>query len=258
MRVRSVAASAHAVVFFCVIGARAETMRPVHVDYQATRGCPDESEFVAELRARVPEISFARDDAALGLEVRIRRRTERFEGRVIVRDRGASSSHRIVEGETCGEVVAAVTLIAALTVDRLARVAPVAAAVARDANDSHEGTPPAAPPERDAAPPIHESVSATSGEAATAARPEESTENLSPSMLVGAHVGGSSRLTGTVLPSGVFFVDLRSKRQALVAPGARLRLERSVGGTGHPPISWTGKMSQHGVQEDGRRASPPT
>ena len=182
-------------------------MPPVHVDYQATRGCPDESEFVAALRARVPEITLARDDDALSFEVRIRRRTKRFEGTVTLRDRGGSPSQRIVDGETCGEVVAAVTLIAALTVDRKVRVTPVAAAAVCDANgatDLHEGTLPTAPPEPDAAPPTHESSTAPSGDAGTAARQEASTKVVASSMLVGAHVCGSSRLTERCFHPGFF------------------------------------------------------
>ena len=243
LRVFALSASAHAIVFFCAAGGHAETMRRVHVDYVAARGCPDESAFVADLRARVPQIALARDDDALGLEVRVRRRAERFEGRIAVRERGASPSQRTVEGDSCAEVVAAVTLIAALAVDPSARAA-LGAAASGDASAANVRTQPTSEPgpaaqviSRAAAPPSDVSGAAQRGEV-----PRD--RALTSSLLVGAHVAGSSRLTGTVLPSAALFVDLASTRRGLLAPSVRLRVERSARGTvtairGAGQFTWT-------------------
>jgi hypothetical protein len=241
-RVFALSASAHAVLFFCAAGARAETTR-VHVDYVAARGCPDESAFVADLRARVPQLVLVRDDDALGLQVKVRRRAERFEGRIVVRERGASPSQRTVEGDTCAEVVAAVTLIAALTVDPSARVAPGADS-SRDASAADVGTP--TTPEPGPAAQVLESAAAPSSDVPGAAQPGEAQGDRAPSssLLIGAHAAGSSRLTGTVLPSGALFVDLASTRRGLLAPSVRFRVERSARGTstairGAGQFTWT-------------------
>jgi hypothetical protein len=241
---RALAASAHAVVFLCAMSARAEVpTHRVRVDYVAPRGCPGESELVAELQGRVPNMTLTRDDDALGLDVKVRRRAEGFEGRVIVHEPGGSPSQRVVRGETCEEVVAAVTLIAALTLDPAARVTPPTAAASHEATG---GAQPSKPPLADVVPQIHEERAASHGSPPAAVDGAEAppAQDAPSSLLLGAHAGASSRLTGTVLPSAALFVELGSTRRALVAPAVRARFERSATGTvtvirGAGQFSWT-------------------
>lgn len=98
---------------------------PFTVDYQAPSACPSAAAFFDEVTARTPRArAAAGGEKARVLHVRVDKRGETHSGRLWIEDNGATSSAREVSGGSCGEVVGALGLVAALAVDPSASVAP--------------------------------------------------------------------------------------------------------------------------------------
>ncbi|MFO7179093.1 MAG: hypothetical protein DIU78_010370 [Pseudomonadota bacterium] len=97
-------------------------MVPVRVDFEAPPGCSDANTFLQGLRARDARIRIVSEGAeALRFSVRLRRAGRKVNGELrIVGEHGATDTRR-VEGATCDEVVAALSLTAALASDAMLR-----------------------------------------------------------------------------------------------------------------------------------------
>jgi hypothetical protein len=87
---------------------------PIRVEYSAPSTCPGEDEFLTEVRART-----ARGDGRVTFVVTVTETT----GHLVVRTVDGETE-RDVDGDTCAEVVAALSLIAALTIDPSAAPTP--------------------------------------------------------------------------------------------------------------------------------------
>lgn len=137
-------------------GARAQDApEPFTVDYAAPDGCPDSSAFFGEVTARTPRARAATaGEKARVLHVRVEKRGEAHVGKLSIEEAGATSTAREVRGGSCGEVVGALGLVAALAVDPRASVAPrpAPAAAAAAAAGSPASSAPATTPEEKAAP----------------------------------------------------------------------------------------------------------
>jgi hypothetical protein len=98
----------------------------VHLDYDASEGCPDRAAFIAEITARTSRARFV--DAAADVRsfrATIRNQADRAVGS-LVSNTGQNGAERRVSGKTCSEVVSALALITALAIDPSAstRLAP--------------------------------------------------------------------------------------------------------------------------------------
>lgn len=129
----------------------ADAQQPsLRVDYQAPAGCPDADSFTAEVRARAPGPSTL---AGRTIELKIGSPASgasdaaKFEGRVVIADAMGVTSSRAVRGDTCAEVVRALALAVAMTVDP-AEEAPAVPPVSIDAPAPTSAV--AAPIDRDA------------------------------------------------------------------------------------------------------------
>jgi hypothetical protein len=126
------------------VGARAEgdPAQPMRLVYQAPPGCPDADAFSAEVRARAPRSSSL---GARAVRLRIASRasqTSSFEGSVVITDDSGMTPSRAVRGDTCAEVVRALALTVAMTLDPEESAPPVAELIASPAPPSAERTPP--------------------------------------------------------------------------------------------------------------------
>jgi hypothetical protein len=213
--------------------------RPARVDYEAPTSCPDARAFEGQVRARSSRIVL-RADAATSVRVRIGARAGRFEGDVVIVETGGGpTQQRHVEG-SCADVVAALSLIAALALDPTASTSPTptAAPAPTEAASAkpEEAKPPAAAP---TAPP---------SKAAERAAP--ASDELPPEAQLAKHdwrwsIGAGAGVTGGVatalLVSVPVFVDVAQVSRGLVSPAFRLRFERAStdGNQGGASFTWT-------------------
>jgi hypothetical protein len=102
--------------------AHAQELVPVHVDYRAVSECPDESRFFLRLHAHTQRLSRSNDPQALQLDVVVVRRGDGFVGRLVVTQGTEALGSRQFEDANCAEVVAALALSAALSVDPEAKI----------------------------------------------------------------------------------------------------------------------------------------
>src|SRR5262249_29170838 len=100
----------------------------VHLDYDASSGCPDRSAFVAEVTARTTRARFVDETPDVrSFKVAVRNQAERAVGS-LVSNTAETGAERKVSGKTCAEVVSALALITALAIDPSASTRPVATA----------------------------------------------------------------------------------------------------------------------------------
>ena len=91
---------------------------PVRVRFEAAPGCPSEATFWREVRARSDRIRAAPDDpAASSFEVVLAMGDQAYRGTLTVRRSNAGTTQRELTDANCSELVSALALIAALTVD---------------------------------------------------------------------------------------------------------------------------------------------
>lgn len=154
-----------AIAFFGVTPAHAEEPEiPLRVDYRAPDGCPHETDFFSAVRARAPR---ARSEPATRegpmLVVSITNGDGESTGYLTFRGADGLETERRVSGDTCGEVVSALALIAAIAVDPdAASRSPEPASSAGPASvPPVTSAPPIAPPSPAPGQP-HEAAPATS------------------------------------------------------------------------------------------------
>jgi len=100
------------------IAGAAPSAESAHVAYDAPSGCPTGEQFVAEVQARTARVAVVLDPgvAPLRLAVSISVADGATSGRLQI-DAGDGETVRTVAGDTCGEVVSALVLVAALAID---------------------------------------------------------------------------------------------------------------------------------------------
>lgn len=132
-----------ALVAIAVLGVSiaAEAAAPrVRLAYRAPEGCPSESEFVTAVQAQSRPFERAPRSAARvrSLDATIARGTGGFAGILRVREADGSTSSREVSGAACEDVMSALALVSAITIDT--------------------GPPPPSPPPPDEPPPPEPSI----------------------------------------------------------------------------------------------------
>jgi len=95
---------------------------PVRIDFEAPPGCSDAKTFLRGLHARnAPVRLVTAGPATLRFSVRLRQTGRRVRGELQVEDGHGATDTRRVEGNSCDEVVAALSLTAALATEALLR-----------------------------------------------------------------------------------------------------------------------------------------
>jgi hypothetical protein len=96
--------------------------QPFRVTFSTAAGCGSARAFEDEVLKRTDRLRLAESgETALGLSVELQPTTQGIEGRLTLRETDGHVSERAVPGGGCEEVLSAMALIAALTVDPLAR-----------------------------------------------------------------------------------------------------------------------------------------
>ncbi|MDQ2646484.1 MAG: hypothetical protein M3020_21925 [Myxococcota bacterium] len=96
--------------------------QPFRVTFSTAAGCGSAAAFEDEVLKRTDRLRLAdSDEAALALNVELTRAAQGIEGRLTLRESDGHVTEREVPGGDCEEVLSAMALIAALTVDPLAR-----------------------------------------------------------------------------------------------------------------------------------------
>ena len=135
-----------------LVFALAEDSTAVRLAYDAPATCPAETEFFDAIAARTSHVRrAATDEAALEVSVRVTRTERGFLGEVRETLNHSESSARTMDGATCKEVVEALSLTIALSVDPNAH-APVEKASPPPAAPAPVCPPPPAEPARAVAP----------------------------------------------------------------------------------------------------------
>ncbi len=213
----------------------ADVVEPIRIAYDAASPtCPDDKAFFREIAARTNRSRLA---ASSGEKARVLHvaivgaSSSSFIGRLLIEDGGSWSSAREVRGVTCGEVVEALGLIAALAIDPRASTAPHAAA--STAATSSPPSPPAssaplpstAPLPPPSPPPSSAPSSPSSSAPPTAAAPRSE-------LALSAGLGAEASFLADLVGSGRVFADLEwrssSKRVVRVDPSVRVAFARSL------------------------------
>ncbi len=209
--------------------------RPVRVEYDAPASCPDQRAFEAQLRARSARIVIA-PEAKTAVRVRIAAHGARFAGEVALTDAAANET-RHVDG-VCPDVVAALSLIAAVALDPMASTASDPLAAPAPSAPPAPAPTPTKTEDKKSAPPV---------EVAQAPPPSRADEVPGASThhewrwSIGTGVGVTGGVAPDVAVSIPVFVDVARWSPEVLAPAFRLRFERATihGVAGGADFTWT-------------------
>jgi len=110
-----------------LVHAQSGTIEPFRVSYAATDGCPQQDVFANQVLARTTRARLAGPgESARTFVVNVAPGATDYSGTLTVTQPGAEASVRRVSARTCDEVVEALGLVAALTIDPTARTEPAA------------------------------------------------------------------------------------------------------------------------------------
>ena len=122
---------------------------PVRIRYEAPSGCPDAQAFFGAVQSRTARVRPAQEgEAASVFRIRITRDKDGSVGEVRAVDDGRESAGRRVEGSSCEEVVQALALTVALSVDPTASILPSAPSASVPAPAASSVAPSATPAPR--------------------------------------------------------------------------------------------------------------
>jgi hypothetical protein len=222
--------------------ARAQDTGPVRIEYSAPETCPAKDAFLAEVRARTPRATVAREgESARIFQVTLAWTEEGARGTLALTEPDGTTSFREVNGDTCAAVASAIALVTVLAIDPSASTAPISLVVAGSAEAQsvpllplrpplHAPPLPASPPPpRPSAPP---SVPFNPGTDSPPAPDEGASKplRLQSSASLGLHVLGVGGGAGTVF--GPSFVGaLAMVRSGLLAPELRAGVSYASSGT---------------------------
>lgn len=213
-----------AVAFGSATATAAADAVPVRVELVAPESCPSRPTLFERVRSHTPRAREATaDESSRALRVVIVPEAGRFAAELRLVE-GGESLERRVAGDTCEEVLAAVALIVALTIDPLATSAPL--------DTDAEGAEPTPPPEPPApsAPGRDEDARSSRSRASASISPDASERRRRPTRSaarVDASFGTSLEAYGlgeAVLGRGIWAeASLRGR----ASPALRLRLSRT-------------------------------
>src|SRR5207244_5032698 len=113
------------------------------LDYEADAGCPGRETFVHEVAARSSRVELVPPNSASHrFHVVLQSSSGRSSGRLEIEEGDGPATSRSVDGATCREVVSGLALIAALTLDPQASLAPLTEGEPESAAEPAAATPP--------------------------------------------------------------------------------------------------------------------
>ena len=192
--------------------AGAQEQVSVELSYQAPEGCSAREELVRQVRARTGRARLvAEGQPEWRFHVVVQPSPGRAESHLMIRDPEGRESSRALVGRDCDEVVEALGLIVALTVDADARTEPVSELTPATEERSTPGT----------------TTQPATGSGGVAAQP-----HATPRWTYGGGVHGMvvSGIAPGVLPGVAAFVDAAKTGDAWWLPAARLSLRRAQAG----------------------------
>lgn len=221
-------------VLFGVGHALAADAEPLALVYDAPSTCPGMAAFFGQITGRTSKVRApSAGETARALHVRVAQSAGGFIGHLHFEDAGTKSSPRAVEGKTCGEVVEALGLIAALAVDPKASIAlPAAPAAPAPAADAE------APPPIDAAAPEPPPVAPVEPPPERHEPPGRPPPSMGNHLRFGVGVGIEGSSLAGFLGAGRLFVDVsaRERSGALLAPSLRGAFMRSLDAEQSPQV----------------------
>ncbi len=201
---------------------------PVRVDYRAPPECPDAVAFMRGVRARTRRVRVAEEgESARTFVVEITPVEDRILGHVRVTEEGQETDSRSSEGADCAEVVDALALTTALSVDPDARLVA-------ETEQAEPETPPPAPPQPPEPPPSPPKPP-----------PPEPPRPPPPSgpWRVGAQLEAMGVVRAYILPGAGAWVALHDNASEWWAPSARLTVHHARNDLAEDPpealVVWT-------------------
>ncbi len=218
-------------VLCSTVAAQAPTTEPIHVTYGTVAACPGREAFVAQVQARTSRARLAADgELGRTIAVSVQPTGRGFFGTLVVTTPAGETSGRDVSAESCDEVVEALALITALTIDPEANTKPLREVIApTPVAPTAPASPQPVPAESSAPAPAWQQLSpapATQEAAPTPALspPPPHAEDVTPEpgamrVVVGAH---GEVLVDSIAPHWVLaprlFMELGSTPAELVSP----------------------------------------
>ena len=204
---------------------------PVRIDYRAPAGCPSEEAFFDSVRSRTARVRLAEgDEPARTFLVVIMTDQDRTFGELRVTENGRETDSRMFSGVSCEEVVDALSLTAALSVDPDAKIAPSRPVEPRP---EPKPVPPPEPPPIETAAPKPEPPKP----------PPAAPEPLRPEWFVGLDLMAGTPVRPYTLWGAGAMVELGCTAPGLFAPSLRLSLHHAVNDLLQTPraahVAWT-------------------
>jgi hypothetical protein len=206
--------TAHTAVAWVVLGeltasAQSAQIEPIRLTYRSYEGCPTEWDFVEGVRARTyrarPAVG---DEPARAFAVELRADGSKSRGVLRITGLGGEVTSREVAGDTCEEVVSALTLITALAIDPQASISGSSAA-ASSKDDASSSAP----------------VAEKATDTAVHPAPESSPPQRSPARGLRWFEGFEGQTLTGILPEwgvgGGLFVEALDQRAGIFAPSYR-------------------------------------
>ncbi len=215
--------------FSLALSASAETaVEPVRIEYTGAAGCPSEQAVTQEILGRTPRARPARaGESARLFRIFAALRGGRVVGRLEIVALDGTSTEREVTGQTCREVLEALTLVARIAIDPVGALDGDSRAAQTPA---HSRKPPVRQPvteeKQPDRPPKQENVQSAST-ADSAASADESRRPWSFRLGMGAQVFVTTLVSPSLTPGAGVFADLVGPSPAWLGLRAGLRLAAS-------------------------------
>ncbi len=222
--------------------ATAAKPEPIRVAYAAPDDCPGEAAFVAQVLARTRLARRAEGtEAARAFSVTIRRQGARVVGDLTVRAATGERSARSVAAPSCPEVVGALALVAALTIDPAASTAPLAPASPAALAPPSPAAPAPAEPARSGAPAPPPRAEAPPALPAVSAPPRHTSPAWSWSASAGLMGGVTGAASPDPMPLARAFATVEARTTGLWSPAATLSaaVGRSTAGATPSSVTFT-------------------
>jgi hypothetical protein len=235
---------------------------PVTVSLEGHAGCRDSEFFLQQLLARTPRAHrAAAGETGRAFVVQIVKQEPNSTGTLVVRDATGAESTRVVTAATCDEVIAALALVAALTIDPQAVTTPLEVPPVDTPKPSPTLTPPAPPPKS----PPRTRTAPPEAKTPGADRASEPDASARRQVRLGAQAAAEV-MSGfepdvALLPRGMIELELELARQSWLAPSLRLSAARgegstTVAGVGRATFVWTGGRLEICPVRAGRGVGP--
>ncbi|GAC1577875.1 MAG: hypothetical protein NVS3B20_25690 [Polyangiales bacterium] len=217
-------------------------VEPMRVFYEAHPGCPDAQHFSSEIVARTPHVRIVNDaSTARVIRVTIARSSLGSTGHLVIQEGSSTSNAREVSATSCDEVVSAIALIAALSVDPQAQsAATVSVASPQEPSPASSTAGSSSPSVQPLTPSPMDELSNDTASNSKPSKPPETTApssiqvpplDVSPSALARWSVGITSLIENTsrkAVVGGSAFFQLAATRRSLLSPALRLSFYRTL------------------------------